>query len=86
MKAIDQIPQQPIDCYQVAEHLYGSKSGVHEAAKEMRTAGWTFLEYNEYGEEVHQPPTKFCAHCGGQGGAIGSGLESDGPCHSGPYQ
>lgn len=62
IKTINQIPQVPMDCWQVAEYLYGKVAldANHllagEAADKMREAGWTFLEYNEYGEEVWQPP------------------------------
>lgn len=69
-KSIDSIPQWPADCYQVAEELYGVANShtAALAAEEMRRAGWTFVEYNEYGEEVRQPPAvKLCPACGGSG-------------------
>lgn len=87
-KTIDKISQVPMDCYQVANEMFGAHGGhafVAEAVEAMSTAGWTFLRYNDDGEEVHQPPAK-CPVCGGIGGAIGSGLDSDAPCHSGPYK
>lgn len=56
-KTIDQI-KEPMDAWQVAEHLYGkdaldaNRLLARKAAEEMRKANWSFLEYNENGEEV----------------------------------
>ena len=62
MKKISEIPQIPMDCWQVAAYLYGQAavdadhSLASKAAQEMRKTGWTFLEYDPiYGEEVWQP-------------------------------
>jgi len=60
-------------------------------------ADFNFAEKRVEGVIPHQPFTRqelfdienhpaSCPVCGGQGGAIGSGLESDDPCHSGPYK
>lgn len=61
----------PMDCYQVAELLFGvaDSKTASMAAEEMRKAGWSFLEYNECGEEVWQPPkeVKYCPVCKGSG-------------------
>jgi hypothetical protein len=63
MKTIDQIPQRPMDAWQVADHLFGKEAVAKnhllasKAAEEMRKAGWIFLEYDPlYGEEVWGPP------------------------------
>lgn len=62
LKLINEIPQHPMDVWQVAAHLYGQAaldldhSLASKAAEEMRKAGWTFSHYDDtYGEEVHKP-------------------------------
>jgi hypothetical protein len=62
-KTIDQIPQIPMDCWQVAQELYGEAAISHfsflagEAAELMKQAGWTFSHYDwKTGEEIHNPP------------------------------
>lgn len=61
MKTIHEIPQVPMDCYEVANALHGLKPGdegyndsglATQAAQEMKTAGWKFQTYNDYGQEV----------------------------------
>lgn len=57
--------QVPMDCWQVAEYLFGKEAVdknhllAGEAAQQMKAAGWTFLEYDQgFGEEIWQPPRK----------------------------
>ena len=64
MKNINDYPYQLADCYEIANWLNNSEKFGHPkynnsanaalAAQLMREAGWTFLTYNEYGEEVWQ--------------------------------
>lgn len=76
-----------MDCYTAADFLGASV----EAAAEMLRTQWKFVGYSSNGEYLYAPKPKIqqpeiCPNCFGAGGAIGSGLESDGPCHSGPYK
>jgi hypothetical protein len=64
-KQISEIPQIPMDAWQVAIHLFGKKEVeanhnlASRAFQQMKKAAWTFLEYDPvYGEEVWQPPKK----------------------------
>lgn len=63
IKSILEIPQQPMDAWQVASHLFGQEAVDQDrllagkAAQQMRAEGWTFAEYDpETGEEIWQPP------------------------------
>lgn len=62
MKTIDQVTQMPMDCWQVAEELFGKIAVTQDhflagqAAQQMKAAGWKFSHYNDYGEEVYNPP------------------------------
>lgn len=63
---MSQIPQYPMDAWQASEYLFGQEAldadrslasqAAWQAALQMEEAGWTFLEYNEYGDEVWEPP------------------------------
>jgi hypothetical protein len=46
--------------WQVADIIFGGSSVIlaDEAFSQMMAAGWTFLEYNENGEDVWQPPNQ----------------------------
>jgi hypothetical protein len=59
LKRISEIPE-PMNAWQVAELIFGGSSVLlaDEAFKQMKKAGWTFLEYDDNGEEVWQPPNK----------------------------
>lgn len=62
IKTIDQIPQIEMDAWQAAEHMFGKDAldANHllagEAYQQMVGAGWEFVDYNDYGEEVWEPP------------------------------
>lgn len=63
LKSMSQIPQYPMDAWQVAAYLFG-QAAIDEnhllastAASQMEEAGWTFMEYDDtHGEEVWEPP------------------------------
>jgi len=57
----------PSDCYELANQTLGLRPGdadfdnpvlAEVAAQYMSDEGWTFVDYNEYGEEVYSPPTQ----------------------------
>lgn len=63
IKSIAEIPQIPMDAWQVATHLFGQEEVqqhhllASKAAGQMKKAGWTFLEYDPVsGEEIWKPP------------------------------
>jgi hypothetical protein len=63
LKTIEEIPQYPMDAWQVAVYLYGQSaldlnhSLASKAASKMEKAGWTFSHYDDtYGEEIYDPP------------------------------
>ena len=66
MKNINDYPWSSGDAYEVANWLndadsldhqkYNSSAEATKAAQLMRDNGWTFLTYNEYGQEVWQKP------------------------------
>ena len=67
LKAINQVTQVPMDCWQVAEELFGKKALAQnhllagEAARQMKQDGWSFSRYDStYGEEVYNPPQRKC--------------------------
>ncbi len=47
----------PINAYDAGKLLFGEESSENagRAAKEMKTAGWKFWTYDEWGSEVHVP-------------------------------
>ena len=60
---------EPIDCYQAANMMFGVKPGdekynkpqlAQRAAKEMVAACWKFQGYNDYGESLYLPPKLKC--------------------------
>lgn len=64
IKSISEIPQQPMDAWQAAIHLFGQEAVdqdhllAGEAARQMKAGGWAFVEYDqETGEEIWQPPS-----------------------------
>ena len=61
LKPIKQISEitEPMNAWQVAEILFGCGDSlplVDKAFEQMKAANWTFLEYDENGEEVWRPP------------------------------
>jgi hypothetical protein len=76
-KKISEI-KQPGDAYDVANRLNNLQPGdpgwndcdaASEAAKLMKDTGWSFLTYNQEGQEIHHPPGSHvtCPDCGGSG-------------------
>lgn len=66
-KTIDQIPQHLMDCYEASNAMHSLQPGdkgyndsrlAAQAHFEMVEAGWKFHSYNEFGEEVWEPPAK----------------------------
>jgi len=62
LESIDQIPQIPMTAWEMADLLFGkaavnaNHSLASRAAEQMRQAGWCFLEYDNNGDEVWEPP------------------------------
>lgn len=55
-----------MDCYELANETLGLRPGSENyndpglatiTAQFMRDEGWIFVGYNEWGEEIHTPPT-----------------------------
>jgi hypothetical protein len=62
LKTIKEIPQYSMDAWEVADYLFGKEAVMSnhllasKAARQMKAAGWKFSHYNDFGEEVHEPP------------------------------